>query len=67
MLGARQSGRVSSLRMLQLLRDGDVIVAAREAAGRLVDDDPDLAAAPGAGHRRRVRARRRAAPYLEKA
>ena len=45
-LGAKQSGRVSSLRMLQLLRDTDVIVAAREAAARLVDADPDLAAHP---------------------
>ncbi|HEX8496985.1 MAG TPA: ATP-dependent DNA helicase RecG, partial [Actinomycetales bacterium] len=45
-LGASQSGRRSSLRMLQLLRDTDVIVAARGAAGELVDDDPDLSRHP---------------------
>ncbi len=45
-LGATQSGRRSSLRMLQLLRDADVIVAARAAAGALVEADPELAAHP---------------------
>ena len=45
-LGASQSGRRSSLRMLQLLRDTDVIVAARAAAVALVDADPDLARHP---------------------
>ncbi len=41
-LGASQSGKRSSLRMLQLLRDEDVILAAREAAVEVVADDPDL-------------------------
>jgi len=41
-LGATQSGRHSSLRMLQLLRDTDVIVAARQAAVEVVDADPEL-------------------------
>ncbi len=42
-LGVAQSGRRSQLRMLSLLRDGDVIAAARDEATRLVDADPDLA------------------------
>ncbi|GLZ11302.1 ATP-dependent DNA helicase RecG [Actinomadura sp. NBRC 104425] len=42
-LGAAQAGRSSSLRLLTLLRDEDVIRAAREEATRLVDEDPDLA------------------------
>ncbi|MCW2666261.1 MAG: recG, partial [Frankiales bacterium] len=42
-LGASQSGKRSSLRMLQLLRDEDVILAAREAAVALVAEDPGLA------------------------
>ena len=46
-LGATQSGRRSSLRMLQLLRDTDVIVAAREEAVRIVAEDPDLTRTPG--------------------
>src|SRR4051794_28292556 len=41
-LGAAQSGRRSSLRLLRLLRDEDVILAAREEATRLVDHDPTL-------------------------
>ena len=41
-LGAAQSGTRSSLRMLQLLRDADVIVAARAAAVSLVGEDPEL-------------------------
>ena len=45
-LGASQSGRRSSLRMLRLLRDEDVIAAAREAATAVVAADPDLARHP---------------------
>ncbi len=45
-LGTLQSGGRTSLRMLQLLRDEDVIRAAREAAEALVEDDPDLEAHP---------------------
>ncbi len=45
-LGASQSGRRTSLRMLQLLRDTDVIVAARAAAVALVDADPGLTRHP---------------------
>jgi ATP-dependent DNA helicase RecG len=45
-LGAAQSGTRSSLRLLSVLRDGDVIDAAREAAAAVVADDPDLAKHP---------------------
>ncbi len=43
-LGASQSGRRSSLRLLSVLRDEDVIVAARTAADTLVAEDPTLEA-----------------------
>jgi ATP-dependent DNA helicase RecG len=45
-LGASQSGRRSSLRMLAVLRDEDVIVAAREEATALVGRDPELGSVP---------------------
>jgi ATP-dependent DNA helicase RecG len=45
-LGARQSGRRSSLRLLDLRRDVDVVMGARDAAEALVAADPDLAAHP---------------------
>lgn len=45
-LGAAQSGR-SSLKMLSLLRDTEVIEQARTEARELVDGDPTLAAHPG--------------------
>lgn len=45
-LGARQSGVRSSLRLLSVVRDGDIIDAAREAAGVVVADDPSLASHP---------------------
>ena len=45
-LGAAQSGSRSSLRMLQLLRDVDLIVQARVAATELVDQDLDLVRHP---------------------
>jgi len=41
-LGALQSGRRSSLRLLQVLRDEDLVIAAREEASALVSADPDL-------------------------
>ncbi|MFG3440147.1 ATP-dependent DNA helicase RecG [Nonomuraea sp. NPDC047897] len=46
-LGAAQSGKRSSLKLLQLLRDEDVIEAAREEAARLLADDPELVAYEG--------------------
>jgi ATP-dependent DNA helicase RecG len=41
-LGTQQSGARSSLRLLQVLRDEDVILEARRAASELVADDPGL-------------------------
>jgi len=45
-LGASQSGHRSSLRMLAVLRDEDVIATAREEATALVAADPELAVHP---------------------
>lgn len=41
-LGERQSGRVSRLRLLSLIRDGDLIAEARAEAAPLVEFDRDL-------------------------
>ncbi|MET8001974.1 ATP-dependent DNA helicase RecG [Nonomuraea glycinis] len=41
-LGAAQSGKRSSLKMLQLLRDEDVIATARDEAAALLAEDPAL-------------------------
>ncbi|WP_067461537.1 ATP-dependent DNA helicase RecG [Actinomadura macra] len=46
-LGAAQAGRSSSLRLLTLQRDEDVIRDAREEATALVEADPELADHPG--------------------
>ncbi|QCX29121.1 ATP-dependent DNA helicase RecG [Nocardioides jishulii] len=46
-LGKNQSGFRSSLENLRVLRDEKTIVAAREAADALLDEDPDLTSAPG--------------------
>ena len=46
-LGTEQSGRRSELRLLSVLTDEDVIVAAREAATAYLEQDPDLAGTPG--------------------
>jgi ATP-dependent DNA helicase RecG len=45
-LGATQSGRRTSLRLLSVLRDEDLIVEARADAVALVELDPDLSAHP---------------------
>jgi ATP-dependent DNA helicase RecG len=45
-LGAAQAGRRSSLRLLQLLADEDLIGRAREEASAVVSADPQLAAHP---------------------
>ncbi|MCF2528583.1 ATP-dependent DNA helicase RecG [Yinghuangia soli] len=45
-LGDAQSGSRSSLRMLAVVRDEDVIVAARDEAAEIVARDPELAAHP---------------------
>jgi ATP-dependent DNA helicase RecG len=41
-LGASQSGTRSSLRLLRVLTDADVIVAARDIAERCIAEDPEL-------------------------
>ena len=45
-LGASQSGARSSLRLLRLTRDEELITAAHDAAWQLVADDPDLTGHP---------------------
>jgi ATP-dependent DNA helicase RecG len=45
-LGARQSGGKSQLRLLRLLRDEDLILAARSDAFTIVEADPELARHP---------------------
>ena len=46
-LGASQSGRRSSLRLLRVLRDEELIVDARDDAAEVVAADPRLRAHPG--------------------
>ena len=41
-LGASQSGRTSTLRLLKVLDDEPLIRAARDAAARILEGDPDL-------------------------
>ncbi|GAA2729100.1 ATP-dependent DNA helicase RecG [Cellulomonas aerilata] len=48
-LGAAQSGAASSLRLLRVARDADVIERARADARELVDQDPTLDAWPALG------------------
>jgi ATP-dependent DNA helicase RecG len=45
-LGAAQSGYRSSLRLLRVLRDEDLIEQAREAAAEVLANDPDLSGHP---------------------
>jgi ATP-dependent DNA helicase RecG len=66
-LGASQSGRRSSLRMLRLLRDEAVILEAREAAVAIVADDPELARHPALAQAVRDLVDAERADYLEKA
>ncbi len=47
MLGAAQSGRRSSLKLLQVLKHGELISAARTAASAVLDADPELLEHPG--------------------
>jgi len=41
-LGAAQAGRASSLKLLQLLHDEELIAVARQEATQVVESDPDL-------------------------
>lgn len=45
-LGTLQSGRRSSLRLLEVIRDEDVVLEARDAATQIVEDDPRLSRWP---------------------
>ncbi len=66
-LGSAQSGRRSSLKLLALLRDEDMIRAAREEAAGVVDADPDLARHPALAREVEYLLGDDTASYLEKA
>jgi ATP-dependent DNA helicase RecG len=66
-LGTAQAGRKSSLKLLQLLRDEDLIGQAREEATRLVDADPALAGQPGLAEAVRALTDAEQTTFLEKA
>jgi ATP-dependent DNA helicase RecG len=66
-LGASQAGTRSSLKLLSVLRDEDVIVEARAAAIALVAADPDLAGNPALVQALAAYADPERADYLEKA
>ncbi len=66
-LGATQSGRRSSLRLLSVLRDEPVIVAAREDATALVERDPHLFANAELRHAVDALLADERSDYLEKA
>jgi ATP-dependent DNA helicase RecG len=66
-LGAAQAGRRSSLKLLTLLQDEDLIGDARKEAQHLVEADPALAGQPTLATAVRVLLEREQAEYLEKA
>jgi ATP-dependent DNA helicase RecG len=66
-LGTAQSGRRTSLRLLQLTDDEDLIVAARGAATVVVDADPALAGEPALAAAVAALLEHEDAQYLEKA
>jgi ATP-dependent DNA helicase RecG len=66
-LGTAQAGRKSSLKLLQLLRDEELIGLAREEATRLVDADPALAREPGLAAAVRALIDAERTTFLEKA
>jgi ATP-dependent DNA helicase RecG len=66
-LGVSQSGRRSSLRLLGVIRDEQLIRAAREEATRLVERDPELIDHPGLAGALRSLLDEDRAGYLEKA
>ena len=66
-LGASQSGRRSSLRLLSVLRDEKIIEQARDDATALVGDDPDLARHPALKAAVEAVLADERADYLEKA
>jgi ATP-dependent DNA helicase RecG len=66
-LGTSQSGMRRTLRLLEVARHADVIVAAREAAVRTIEQDPTLATIPGLAHAVDALVRDDSTEYLEKA
>jgi ATP-dependent DNA helicase RecG len=66
-LGTAQAGRKSSLKLLQLLRDEDLIGQAREEAVALVQADPALAGEPGLAAAVRALIDAEQTAFLEKA
>ncbi len=64
-LGTDQSGRRSTLRLLSVLDDEDVITLARRLAASVVEDDPELAHHDGLRAAVRTLAESDAADYLE--
>jgi ATP-dependent DNA helicase RecG len=66
-LGAAQAGRRSSLKLLTLLQDEDLIGDARKEAQHVVEADPALAGQPALATAVRVLLEREQAEYLEKA
>ena len=66
-LGSTQSGRRSSLRLLEVARHEDVIRDARDAATRVLDADPTLDAHPALAAAIDEREQAQQADYLEKA
>ena len=65
-LGARQSGVRSSLRLLSVVRHEDVIVDARDAAQGVIDADPSLADHPALDSAVRALEETEQADYLER-
>ncbi len=66
-LGASQSGSRSGLRLLSVLRDEEVIDAARDAATRVIAADPTLSSEPDLADAVRRLVETEQADYLEKA
>lgn len=66
-LGASQSGRASSLRLLSVLDDAEVIAEARTAAQEVLAGDVDATAEPGLRAALTRLAARESSDYLEKA
>jgi ATP-dependent DNA helicase RecG len=65
-LGANQSGRRSSLRLLGVIRDEDVIHAARDEAIAVVNADPELLDAPALRRELEALLEAQRASYLDK-
>ncbi len=66
-LGAAQAGRRRALRLLELLADEELILAARREAGALVEADPELAGHPALRAALAEMVDEERAEYLEKA